>query len=560
MIIIEKVEYRNFTSTGNTPITIELSEYKTNLMTGKNGNGKTSMISAIVFALYGKSFSGTPKDDLVNFSNGRDTMVMLDFSVDGKNFRVIRGIKPNVFVIEEEGFPLDSNTGVRDLQQYLEQNILRLPYRVFCQIVVLGATFVPFMKLAAGARREFVDSVLDLTVFTDMTQRLKSRQSGMTTKHEQVLNKINRSESSILACDKAIRILIENDSQRMIEIDDELKTCRVDVLKFQSRMITLNTEQFALVRSESSLEKQRLQKIKSSLNLSESELRKLKSHSDTCLTCGQTLDKGHQKNIVVAISDQEAIIDRLSSELSEAEKLVAALETQIVAIVESEQANKEIDRTVQALARRGQELISKKKTLANSKDRLEAETMERLSHVNEKTQREAEKQTIKHDMSLIDDGLLMLKETGIRSQILKLYLGRFVELVNEYLLKFTFDGMFSMTSEFRESIHTRGVSRNYESFSMGERLRLDLAVLFSWRKIIIERNGSRCNILMMDEILDGSLDDEGTADLGTIFEAFSEDENIFVVTHRANNYENHFERILDFHKEDGFTVLTEETT
>ena len=570
MITFEKVRWKNFLSTGNTFTEVDLTANKTNLIIGTNGAGKSTILDALTFSLFGKPFRKINKPMLVNSVNEKDCMVEIEFKIGPNEFVVKRGIKPAKFEIWQNGAMLDQSSNAADYQKQLEQNILKMNYKSFTQIVVLGSsTFVPFMRLPLAQRREIIEDILDIQIFSMMNVALKDKLKTSTEEMREVDYSADIAEQKISMQRQFIEQLSTRDESMIKEKQDRIGSLLGEEEICQASVSQLNEESQKLCKDLEELSSAN-KKLNTLNNLKGKLTNKLttykKQHeffeeNDTCPTCSQSITKevrehkagvirSQVKELVLAIEelrcnmlDEQERCDKhteISKELNDVQQKIAGHNATVTRI------NKNV-----------RQLMMDVETLQNSKDDNSAE-YEKLKYL------EKEHDDLKRQVAFVKkerDTLLaagqLLKDNGIKTRIIKRYLPVMNKLINQYLQNMDFYINFALNENFEETIKSRFRDIfSYESFSEGEKARIDIALLLTWRSIAKLKNSVDTNILILDEIFDGSLDQNGTGELGWILRNFDDNTNVFVISHKES-LEGKFDRTLMCEKIKNFSVVKE---
>ena len=570
MITFEKVRWKNFLSTGNTFTEVDLTANKTNLIIGTNGAGKSTILDALTFSLFGKPFRKINKPMLVNSVNEKDCMVEIEFKIGPNEFVVKRGIKPAKFEIWQNGAMLDQSSNAADYQKQLEQNILKMNYKSFTQIVVLGSsTFVPFMRLPLAQRREIIEDILDIQIFSMMNVALKDKLKTSTEEMREVDYSADMADQKISMQRQFIEQLSTRDESMIKEKQDRIGSLLVEEEICQDSVSQLNEESQKLCKDLEELSSAN-KKLNTLNNLKGKLTNKLttykKQHeffeeNDTCPTCSQSITKevrehkagvirSQVKELVLAIEelrcnmlDEQERCDKhteISKELNDVQQKIAGHNATVTRI------NKNV-----------RQLMLDVETLQNSKDDNSAE-YEKLKYL------EKEHDDLKRQVAFVKkerDTLLaagqLLKDNGIKTRIIKRYLPVMNKLINQYLQNMDFYINFALNENFEETIKSRFRDIfSYESFSEGEKARIDIALLLTWRSIAKLKNSVDTNILILDEIFDGSLDQNGTGELGWILRNFDDNTNVFVISHKES-LEGKFDRTLMCEKIKNFSVVKE---
>ena len=554
MIQFQKIRWKNLLSTGDTFTEIDITTHKTNLIIGTNGAGKSTVLDAFTFGLFGKPFRKISKSQLVNSVNEKGTVVEVEFQIGKRQYHIKRGIKPNFFEIWENGKMVDQDSKVVDQQKTLEKQILKLNYKSFTQIVVLGSsTFVPFMRLPGAQRREIIEDLLDINVFSNMNEILKVRLKDIRDSvqvHElnaqSVREKITLQEGFITQLEHKKKQQLEN-------ILDEQNKCVAKITEANTMIADLNDE----IAELNDPEKQKSQLCTLSQKLT-TKLKKLKKEqgfyhkTDSCPTCKQVISEEFKSE---RISELDIKID----EINGAFKDIDARLTEVISPLEklrelSGEISKQIqithtqNGTIKALTAQQKDLEASGSSIAVEAAKLQ-EMQENLKSVT-LSLTESRKELDVH----MTAGLL-LRDSGIKTRIIKKYLPVMNKLINQYLNKLQFFCNFTLDEEFNEVLKSRYIDEfSYENFSEGEKARIDISLLLTWRSIAKLKNSVDTNLLILDEIFDGSLDTVGSDELSFILRTFNDKSNVFVISHR-DNLTDKFMRVLQFSKPQNFSHL-----
>ena len=566
-IHFKKVKYKNILSTGNNFTTIDLGGSPTTLITGSNGSGKSTLLDAIVFGLYGKPFRKINKVQLVNSINQKALLVEIYFSVGGIDYMVRRGIKPGVFEIYKDDELIDQDAATRDYQTYLESNILGINYKSFNQIVVLGsATYVPFMELPAQQRREIIEDLLDIQVFSTM---------GILAKDKISTNKQMVSESSykIDSTDNSIKLVKENNEEirkiREVEaekIRDKMKTY-IENIETKKESIEKLEEDIQTLYDSITDKKDMKSKFDRANSLrSDMERNRLNFEkelnfyhdNDNCPTCKQGIDHDFKNNVVEEKSKRKADIETGLHNISET---IQNYQERLDAIIKVEDAIQENNFKVSEIRA---EIRSAKSALASLKTELESAEREVEEVDTTKLQNlETQLQEIKATRAeLLDEREVLsvvsniLKDGGIKARIISQYIPVMNKLINKYLAEFDLFVDFQLDESFNELIKSRFRDTfSYASFSEGEKLRITLAIMLSWRSVAKLRNSVSTNLLILDETLDGALDSVGIESLIETLHSINSDDNIFVISHRGDQFAEKFDTAIRFDKVKNFSEI-----
>ena len=570
MITFKQVRWKNFLSTGNTFTEIELDRNSTTLIIGENGAGKSTILDALCFGLFGKGFRSISKPLLVNSVNGSGTLVEVEFEIGSKRFRVRRGIKPNVFEIYVDGKMYNQDANARDYQKHLEQQILKLNYRSFTQVVILGSsTFIPFMQLRARYRREVVEEILDIQIFSLMNVLLKGEMKTLIEHIREIEYEKSLCEEKIELQKQYIGELKKNKNKTLKEKVDLLAGNEEEIFMRQGESDLLTKENDKLI--ESIADKTKLDKKLSKLNDIKSTLtEKHKSHStmigffetnDDCPTCEQHIDEKF-KDIMINSKQMKAseLMDGLNSleeelvstkdrliDIKEIAKSVRENEVQIArnksSVDQLEKFNKNVQHEMDELSQEGG--VTKK-----DNDKL-------VSYEKDLVGVDASRSKLKEEMIYSEATRNMLQDTGIKTKIIKQYQPIMNRLINTYLTSMEFYVNFTLNENFEETIKSRYRDEfTYASFSEGEKMRIDLALLFTWRAIAKMKNSTNTNLLILDEIFDSSLDATGTDEFLKILNTL-EGENVFVISHKQDMLVDKFNSTIRFEKQKNFSHIME---
>ena len=570
MILFKTLRYRNFLSTGNNFTTIDFTRSKTTLVIGHNGAGKSTMLDALSYALFGKPHRNINKPQLVNSINGKNCEVEVEFSIGQREYKIIRGIKPGKFEIYVDGTMINQSSHAKEYQKILEQNILKLNHKSFHQIVVLGSSsFIPFMQLPSHHRRDVIEDLLDINVFSKMNQILKEKQSILKDNLKDVNYDLELAKDKIDLQQNYIKE-VEGLSTKEIESkEQEISDARSEIEQIQSENVTLSN---SIERRSRGLE----EKIKKSHDKKQALLQykaefdtkiktlvkeaKFYDKHDNCPTCEQEISKELKKEKVQTAKDKAAIYQDTLKDIAEQ---ATAVEIEITDLTSRSQDirdktstittnNNSIDslqNRINSLSKQIEKIRGSEGDTAKAKAELSILKETRESHFENKIR-------INEDVTYNSVILEMLKDTGIKTKIIKQYLPVINQLTNQYLQILDFFVHFNLDESFTETIRSRHRDNfSYDSFSEGEKQRIDLALLFTWRQIAKMKNSVATNLLILDETFDSSLDHEGVGNLMKIIYAFGEDTNVFVISHKGEILDDKFQSKMEFIKDKNFSKV-----
>jgi len=569
MINFKYVRWKNFLSTGNNFIEIQLDRNPTTLIIGENGAGKSTILDALCFGLFGKPFRGVNKPQLLNSVNNSSCLVEVEFKIGSKNIKVIRGIKPNIFEIYVNNKMYNQDANVRDYQKYLEQQILKLNYRSFTQVVILGSsTFIPFMQLKARHRREVVEEILDIQIFSLMNMLLKQKLKTISDELRDIDYQLELTTEKIELQKKYIDSVKKNKDKIIKEKNNLISDNEEEILIRQGEIDLLKKDNDVLLNQISDTEK--IQKKYNKLKAIQATLiEKHKSHStvvdffennDDCPTCEQHIDEIFKKDMIF---NKQKDVDKFSNGLKELEeelKKSRDRQKEISDITdkirENEVQSAKDNSSVIQLEKFNSTLQAEiKQLLTGDVSKSDYDKLKKLK--NKLKGIDSQKTKLREDKTYSEAAKNMLQDTGIKTKIIKQYLPIMNKLINTYLTSMEFYVNFTLNESFEETIKSRYRDEfTYDSFSEGEKMRIDLALLFTWRAIAKMKNSTNTNLLMLDEIFDSSLDSSGTDEFLKILNTLS-DENIFVISHKQDILVDKFRSTIKFEKVRNFSHVVE---
>lgn len=566
-IQFKKVRYKNILSTGNVFTEINLDKSRTTLVSGTNGSGKSTLLDAITFGLYGKPFRKINKPQLINTINTKDLMVEIEFSVSGSEYLIRRGIKPTLFEIYRNGELVDQDAATRDYQAYLEQSILGLNYKSFNQIVVLGsATYVPFMELPAHQRREIIEDLLDIQVFSTMNLLLKDRfnmnKETITENNYQIDLTKSRIESAV-EHNESIRKIREGEVNKIREKMQE-HLDKIEEEKASIEVIETSIQELIATISDKPAVKKKLEKAKVIRQELESTLRSyLKDlhfyhDNDNCPTCKQGIDHEFKEHIVeeknTKKAETEGGMEKISEKIQEIE-----LRVEEISKVEDEiqKHNLTIGEHRAQIKMSMNALKSYKKELDDAEKEVKEVDTSKLEEYNNNLSTLQDEQTKLFDeRETLGVVSAMLKDGGIKTRIIRQYIPVMNKLINKYLSAFELFVDFHLDENFNEVIKSRFRDAfSYASFSEGEKLRITLSIMLSWRAVAKLRNSVSTNLLILDETLDGAMDGTGVENLIDTLHNLNNNDNIFVISHRGEQFGEKFDSHIRFEKVKNFSQI-----
>ena len=563
MIIFKSIRYKNFLSSGNTFTDINFRKSKSTLVVGHNGAGKSTVLDALSFGLFGKPHRKIMKSQLVNSINQRQAVVEVEFSIGKSNFKIVRGIKPNVFEIWKDGKMINQSSHAMEYQKILEQNILKLNHKSFHQVVVLGSSsFIPFMQLNAGHRRDVIEDLLDINIFSKMNVILKEKNSILKDKLSKTNHTIDLIKNKITQQSKYIRDIAALTTENKKKYEKQIKSAEEKIQKLQDHNNQLSSE----LEDKGDLDLTKLQERKNNvIALRAEQKQQLKAvakrglfleKNDECPTCEQPIQ--NKDKLVFDTKNEAYQIEHTLGMIESDYKLV---EQEISSLQETISKVNEKTNTINSNNR---EIASLNQSNKDLKSYLDEEVSADLSEArNELEKLSSDKESLLEEKLKVAEqfnynGVIgeMLRDTGIKTKIIKQYLPAINKLVNQHLQVLDFFVSFDLDESFQETIRSRYRDDfTYESFSEGEKQRIDLSLLFTWRQIAKMKNSVATNLLILDETFDSSLDHDGVENLLKILNTLGEDTNTFIISHKGDILDNKFESKIEFTKERNFSKI-----
>ena len=570
MIKFKNIRYKNFLSSGNNFTDIQLDRNPSTLIIGENGAGKSTMLDALTFSLFGKPFRNINKPQLINSINERGAVVECEFDIGQKHFLVRRGIKPNLFEIEVDGKQLEQNANVRDFQEFLEKQILKLNYKSFTQIVVLGnSSFVPFMQLKTNDRRAIIEDLLDIQIFSTMNGLLKNYISDNKTNLDKNSNskslveqKIELKKEYVDQLKAKTKTLIDKNRQEVLDNETEKTKIRTQVEEINKSIQTFLKEIEDLPTVET--DRAKLDKYSTTIEHKCSQEQKhisFYASNDDCPTCKQHIEADFKqqamseankkwteyKQALEEIEEKDTLLKRRYETIQQTQQQIQSLQTEVQKKYSSldaiEQYIKKIEISIKEIENDSGDIKKEKDDLKQLDKDLQNVFSERTELISERETYEVAKE--------------ILKDEGIKSRIIKQYLPIMNKLINKYLQEMDFFVSFNLDESFEETIKSRYRDDfTYASFSEGEKMRIDLALLFTWRSIAKLKNSTNTNLLILDEVFDSSLDTDGTDAFLKIMYEMGHSTNMFVISHKGDQLYDKFKSVIKFEKKKNFSVIT----
>ena len=566
MIIFKKIRWKNFLSTGNQFTQVDFLEYQTNLIVGTNGAGKSTILDALTFALFNKPFRKINKSQLVNTTNEKETLVEVDFEVNKREYVIRRGIKPNIFDIQVNGELLHREADDRTNQKILEENILKVNYKSFTQIVILGSSaFVPFMQLTAPNRREVIEDLLDIRIFSSMNNFLKDKVriekeqiKSLDLKKENIKDKILMQENFMKELEEQGKTSVKANQDKITTLIEDSEYCSSSNEELEVKVSDLTKEQEKLSGSSQKLLK--LNNLKGKITQKVSTItkeHKFFSENVTCPTCTQTIEESFRLNRIDDVQSKAKDLNKGLKELEETiesererERLFTKLSKEITKLNNGISQN---NTRISGFQRQIRDLESEIQRITEQSKNRNTEH-EKLNEFRENLQKTFENLADKKtEINYYDFAYSLLRDDGVKTKIIRKYLPFINQQINRYLQMMDFYINFTLDEEFKETVQSPiHEDFSYASFSEGEKMRIDLALLFTWREVARVKNSVNTNLLIMDEVFDSSLDGFGTEEFLKIIRYIIKDANIFVISHKTDLLDK-FESVIKFDKVKGFS-------
>ena len=569
MITFKKIKYKNLLSTGNVFTEIDLLSAKTNLIVGANGHGKSTVLDALTFALFGKAFRNINKPTLINSVNGRDCVVEIEFNTNGREYKVVRGIKPTVFEIWVDDILLNQDSASKDYQEYLEKIILKMNYKAFTQIVILGsASFVPFMQLTPADRRAIIEGLLDIQIFSTMNVLVKQR--AVSNKEALDLNRValKGTEDKKSYIERTLASLRQNSDDRLVELQRQHQDLTEQKKELLDKVFNLGEEKEALVGEITNLSDLRKSYEKHSRIIIQNEStaegyardKVALNWGKECPTCKQEIEEGFKNKRMKELDGM------IGTTLDKNKEIQSIVNDTLALITEKEEKSKRIQainaeiksskQTMMHFVSTMNELEDSIEKIQNADKLVQDSEQELVETIQEISRLEEERSSLLEDKKYVETALALLKDGGIKTKIIKQYIPIINKLVNKYLAQMGFFVNFNIDENFNEVIKSRYRDEfSYANFSEGEKTRIDLALLFTWRAIAKMKNSVNTNLLVLDEILDGSLDANGTDEFLKIIKSLTDGTNTFIISHKQDQLLDKFDKTYKFLKVKNFSQL-----
>ena len=568
MILFKKIRWRNLLSTGNQFTEIDFTKNATNLIIGTNGAGKSTVLDALTFSLFGKPFRKINKPQLLNSVNEKDCRVEVEFSVGGTEWKIVRGIKPNIFEIWRDDSLLDQAAAALDQQKWLEQNVIKMNYKSFTQIVILGSsTFVPFMQLSAANRREVIEDLLDIRIFSTMNTVIKEKMRSikedikvLELKKESLNEKVEMQENFIEELENRGKKNIEDKNISILSLSEDVGNFMDDNEKIQDDVDVLIEKQEKVIGATEKLRK--LGNLKGKISQKVSTItkeHKFFTENTVCPTCTQSIEETFRINRIKDAQDKAKELQSGYKELEEAINKEEERERQFTTL------SKEISKLTNDISQNNTRISGCQRQIRNLESEIQRITEQLANRNTEHDKLETFKENLKttyddlaskrDTINYYDFSYSLLKDGGVKSKIIKKYLPLINQQVNRYLQMMDFYINFTLDEEFNETVQSPiHEDFSYASFSEGEKMRIDLALLFTWREVARMKNSANTNLLIMDEVFDSSLDGFGTEEFLKIIRYVVKDANVFVISHKESLHDK-FESVIKFDKVKGFSKM-----
>ena len=567
MIMFRKLRWKNFLSTGNIFTELQLDKHNTTLIVGENGAGKSTILDALSYALFGKAFRNVNKPQLLNSITQKALVTEIEFDIGKNSYKIIRGMRPNVFEVYMNDNLLNQSAEMKDYQEILEKQILKINHKSFCQVVVLGsATFQPFMQLAAGRRREIIEDLLDLQIFTTMNTLLKEKvtlnnekTSDIFSEQKVINEKIKLIKQHLLEKQNSNDQILDEKLTRIEETQKHIEEATTRVKEINDKIVELTkqtNEADCLNRKVEKIKKLRIQ-LDHKVESMNDEIKFLKEHED-CPTCKQHIAEEFRDS---TITEKQTQIQTIQDNYPELIKQFEETNKQIAEIMEIQSQITENKMEQHQLKTRISSWLDYASILEKEINEINKKTQEEDDIKIADLEKELEEFQIKfnelaEEKNILSAASYLLKDGGIKARIIKQYVPVINRLINKYLSAMDFFVQFELDEEFNETIKSRFRDEfSYASFSEGEKMRINLAVLFTWRAVAKLRNSISTNLLIMDEVFDSSLDSNGTEEFMKILNQLTQDTNTFIISHKGDQLVDKFSNVIRFEKKQNFSKI-----
>lgn len=569
MIIFKSIQWQNFLSTGNSPNKVLLNKSTTTLIIGKNGEGKSTILDALCFSLFGKPFRNINKGQLVNSINQKKCVVEIEFDINGKEYKIIRGIKPNIFEIYQDGVLLNQDAAARDYQKILEQQIIKLNYKTFTQVVILGsASFVPFMQLSPLQRREVIEDILDIRIFSTMNQLLKEKVNDTKAEIARIETEIASAKTKVEAQTAIIKTISEAKADNIRSIQEKVASSlkeiertqsEVDVIVGEITSLKAKTQEETKIKEDLEKAGQLQQRLLQKVETCEHHVEFFGDH-DVCPSCNQDITEQYKESILKdlneKLSTQNSKVDELNQVLTKLQEKLSKINEVVQQIADKNIELSTKNSSITLLNRQVTEAKSEIERIESDTTNIDEEKSKLKLLAKDALEKISQKTTLQEQRNLQEVSSVLLKDTGIKTAIIREYLPIMNKLINKYLNAMDAYIHFELDEAFNEIVKSRFRDEfTYASFSEGEKMRIDLAILFTWRQIAKMKNSVNTNLLLLDEIFDSSLDTAGTDYFLNLMNQFGENSNIFVISHKGDQLFDKFRSVIKFEKRNDFSVI-----
>jgi len=565
MILFEKIRWKNFLSTGNVFTELQLNKHSTTLISGENGSGKTTLLDAIVFCLFGKPYRNINIPQLVNSINQKDCMTEIEFDISGVKYKIRRGLAPKIFEIYKDGALLNQDATNKDYQKMFEDQILKMSYKSFCQVVILGSTnYVPFMRLPAAERRSVVENLLDIDVFSVMNVLLKGKLAMLKEEQKSADHKITILRERAESQKKLVKTLESSNKEQIEKSQSSLEEYRKEIEQLTSESEELLKQvdelESKLIPTDMSTQDIELSKIETEESKIEKEISFYEKNS-SCTRCKQELCEDHKQSITKVLKEdlsnlgvkKRTVLDHMQI-IKDHMQSNTKINKQITDLNKQIQMNNAKIASAKGVISKTTEQINK---AANDTKNVDDEKEKFNLIVQEGVDATENRKNIVEDVHYHTIAASLLKDSGIKGKIIKHYLPIMNKVINKYLGQMDFFVQFHLSESFEETIKSRHRDIfTYDSFSEGEKRKIDLALLFAWRKIAAIKNSLSCNLLIFDEVLDGSLDDYATESFLNILKSMDKNTNVYVISHKSKELlQDKFQQHISFAKKNNFSRM-----